>query len=313
MVVIKMSSNARIRSQQLITGIINDRNFINSLYDSAQGNFKSYLMRFFNAENTDGTLSVSELRRNVSSKDYDLFRNVLNQFSKPLVDDEEGALRLDKAKKIAGLDKQNLLNAITAIIIASTSHKVSDYLGNSLINEYQYAINFQEREARATGYSSNKSYTNTQIMQQAKDLLAQKNYGLKVDQRVWIKNDKLTNQTNDAVNKGLMVGITQAYMTDKLFKEFTTSPNSVATIFNKTKNFYKNQLINQEKTRFGATAANDVFDRYQVSMLNWNLASTHSHSDACDDLAQGSPYAESDYPDQPHWGCVCFPSPAYKK
>jgi hypothetical protein len=313
MVVIKMSSNAKIRSQQLITGIINDRNFINSLYDSAQGSFKSYLMRFFNAENTDGTLSVSDLRRNVSSRDYDLFRSVLNQFSKPLVTDEEGSLRLDKAKEIAGLDKQNLLNAITAIIIAAHSKKVSSYLNNSLVNEYQYAMNFQEREARSMGYRSNNDYTDTQIMQQADTLLKQKNYGLTVDQRIWIKNDKLTNQTNDAVNKGLMIGITQAYMVNKLFKEFTTSPNSVATIFNKTKNFYKNQLINQEKTRFGTTAANDVFNRYQVSMLNWNLASTHSHTDVCDDLAQGSPYAESDYPNQPHWGCICFPSPAYKK
>ncbi|WP_220751561.1 hypothetical protein [Apilactobacillus xinyiensis] len=308
-----MSSNAKIRSQQLITGIINDNIFINNLYDSAQGSFKSYLMRFFNAENTDGVLSVSDLRRNVSSRDYDLFRSVLNQFSKPLVTDEEGSLRLDKAKKIAGLDKQNLLNAITAIVIAAHSKKVINYLGNSLVNEYQYAMNFQEREARAMGYRSAKDYTDDQIMKQANTLLKQKNYDLTVDQRVWIKNDKLTNQTNDAVNKGLMIGITQAYMVNKLFKEFTTSPNSVATIFNKTKNFYKNQLINQEKTRFGISAADDVFGRYAVDSFNWNLASTHSHSDICDDLASGSPYAKEDYPDRPHWGCVCFPSPAYSK
>lgn len=300
------------RSEQLITGIFNDRQFINSLYDSAQGNFKNYLMRFFYAENNNGIMSVSDLRRNVGSNDYDLFRRVLSQYSKPLVDDEEGSLRLEKAKHIAGMNKQNLLNAITSIIVASTSKDVSKYLGGSLINEYQYAMAWQEREARNTHHRTNIQYSNSDINKQAQDLLNTKNFGLTVDQRIWVKNDKLTNQTNDAVNKGLMVGITTDYINNHLFKEFTTSPNSVSTIFNKTKNFYKNQLINQEKTRFGKSAANDVFDRYSVNKFNWNLASTHNHTDVCDDLAQGSPYSKSDYPSTPHWGCICFPSPAYE-
>lgn len=301
------------RSAQLITGILNDHQFINSLYDSAQGNFKNYLMRFFYAENNDGIVSTSDLRKNVDSNDYDLFIRVLNQYSKPLVNDDEGVLRLEKAKHIAGMNKQNLLNAITSIVIASTSKDVSKYLGSSLINEYQYAMAWQEREARNTHHRTNVQYSNNDIDNQAQNLLDAKNYGLTVDQRVWVKNDKLANQTNDAVNKGLMVGITTDYINNHLFKPFTTSPNSVETIFNKTKNFYKNQLINQEKNRFGISAANDVFDRYSVNKLNWNLASTHNHTDACDDLAQGSPYSKADYPSRPHWGCICFPSPAYEK
>lgn len=267
-------------------------------------------MRFFNAENNNGVLSVSELRRNVSSGDYDLFKKVLSEYSSSLLVDDEGVLRLDKAKKMAGLDKQNLLNSIVAIIIAATSKSVSSYLGTSLKNEYQYAMSFQENEAIRTRHFTNHHYSNAAINEQANKILAAKNYGLTVDQRVWIKNDKLTGQVNNAVNEGLMRGMDNDYINNKLFKPFNNSPKSATTAFNKTKNFYKNQLINQEKNRFGTEAALDVFDRYNVHMLNWNLASTHSHSDACDDLAQGSPYTRVDYPNAPHWGCVCFPSPA---
>lgn len=305
-----MTARADLRAQQLVTGILNDRTFINNLYNSAQGNFRNYLMRFYNTENNNGTMSINDLRRNVSSADYDTFRSVLSQFGKPLLDSDEGQLRLEKAKQIAGLNKQSLLNAITAIIIASSSKDISDYLGNSLVNEFQYAINFQEREAVNTNHSTNTNYTNAEVIKMAEELLAQKNYGLTVDQRVWIKNDKLTNQTNDAVNKALMVGITADYMNNTLFRDYTTSTNSVTTIFNKTKNYYKGQLINREKDRFGLAAANDVFDRYNVKNLNWNLASTHPRTDKCDELAQGSPYSRADYPDEPHFGCICFPSPA---
>lgn len=323
-----MASNvAHQHLAQLTAEDKNDQEYATFIYQQAMSDFKDFFMYFFNNYATDGVLGLGDMRRNVSQNDYRLWRKVLAKYSKKLESSDEGKDRLDRAKHAAGYDRINLLSSIAGIAVGYASAMANDYFNRMLVNEYKGSIAFQTRMIR---YQVKGKYhaaipepdvklkgkyqvpqprpiSDHEVHNRAMQILNQKSYGFTVSERIWNRNDALTDEIKHAVSTALTRGTDQAYMDDRLFKFIKQNKDSVATDFDSTERWLSDRLVLNEKNRVEHLAAMSVYKAHGVKWVNWVTQPKACRE--CRDLEAGNPYSIDKVPERPHISCRCILEP----
>ncbi|WP_105965044.1 hypothetical protein [Apilactobacillus micheneri] len=291
-----------------------DKQFINYAYKQGFNEFQSIFMYFFNSYSNDSVLSTSEMRSLCNNKDFKLWKQYINKYENQLLTSDSAKYRLQKAKAIAGNDKQQLLNALTLIVITATSLVTSNYLQGSMAKEYKDTFNYKSLLSIKAGYKTSSEITDSDLKQEAGNLINGKYYGLTADQHIWLRSDELNGQVQSAINAALTKGADQKYMDNKLFNYIPSNRNQSAnTSFTKTGNTISNVLVPDQKARMESGATDKVFSNYGVDTFDYATQGDGKVCDPCIDRANNSPWTYATDEGSLHTGDRCYRIPVKSK
>lgn len=291
-----------------------DKDFINYVFKQGFNEFNSIFMYFFNRYNSDGVLSVNEMRTMCNTQDFKLWQEYINKYEKRLLSNDSAKYRLQKAKATAGKDKQQLLSALSMIIIASTSLLVSDHLQGSMINEYRDAFTYKSLLSLKAGYKAHNDWSNNDINKEASELVNDKRYGANIDERIWMKSDILNGQINSAINAALTKGADNQYINNKLMNYIPSNRNESANAsFTKTGTNIANVLVADNKAYMEDNATNQVFSIYNVEKFNYATQGDGKVCDPCIDRANSGPFTYATDEGSLHTGDRCYRVPVQNK
>ncbi|GAX04080.1 hypothetical protein IWT140_01717 [Secundilactobacillus pentosiphilus] len=278
---------------------------IAQLMAGAQGEVERQLKYFRDRYAVRGVLSISEMRTNPNQADLRQWQRFIQKYGTQLMADEEGKYRLDKARKRAGIDRNELLSQMVGLSIAYATVNVNKYMAQKQTSEANSTYTFHNALIQAD-HKNAKNLAND-VQKKTKQFIGASNYGLTTDQHSWLRTDKLTADVNNAINRGLQAGLDDDYYNKHLFNSASTGNyNSVPALFTSASNYQANSLLRQRKALIVGVIDSYMAIQNHQTQAFWQTVGDNHVCKTCEGLAQGSPYARDKVPPQPHNGCRCF-------
>ena len=292
------------RERQIKSDDRNDGTNVGALLAVSQNTVADALNYFRSRYATDGVLTVSDMRTNVDGTDYAKWQAFIQQHSAELMQDPEGQYRLKSAAQQAGLDREHLLGAMVGISVAHATLGINQYNHQTIDAEAGRTLKFQNKVMRLRGRQPLD--LGDQIETTTQKFIEEPKQGLTMDKRAWLRTDKLTSQVNGAVNRSLQVGLDDDYYQNHLFKDSSSSQNSVTKQYASAGGYVSNSLLRDAKTGIVALAGGIIAEQNQLGMGYWHDVEDERECENCINLANGGPYPANNVPAPPHPGCRCF-------
>lgn len=293
------------RERQIKRDDHGDDIYISSLSKGTTGVIAEKLKYFRDHYSSNGVLSVGNMRTNVNDSDYQMWQSFISKYGPRLMKDAEGEYRLKTAKKTAGIDRAHLLSSIVGIAVAYATLGVTDYYGQSLTNEANSTMNFQNKVSRGRGATVKDLAEDVEAM--AKKFAEQETQGMSMSDRAWLRTDKLTDQVNSAIDRAFQQGLDDDYYENHLFNDGVSgNSSSVLALFDSANGYLANSLLRERKAQIVTMVANYVAIANSLKKGYWYTVEDNHVCKACDTLAMESPYKRKAVPSRPHLGCRCF-------
>lgn len=279
--------------------------YLTSLGNGTTGIIAEKLKYFRDRYSTDGVLSIADMRTNVNSNDFEMWKAFVKKYGKRLLKDAEAKYRLDIAKQTAGIDRAHLMNSIVAIAVAYATVGTTDYFGTTLLDEANQAMSFQNKVGRSRGEEVKD--VAEQVENKAKEFIDQETQGLSLSDRAWLRTDKLTAQVNNAIDRAFQQGLDDDYYQNHLFNNGAAgNSNSVLVLFDSASGYLANSLLRDQKAQVVTMVANYVAAENALKRAYWHTVEDNAVCKLCETLAMGGPYPRNSVPRRPHHGCRCF-------
>lgn len=155
--------------------------------------------------------------------------------------------------------------------------------------------------AEVTGMAEAMSQWATE--EAVESLVARRFNGLNLSERVYRGERALVAQVNGIVDRGLLQGLSPRQLAAQVRGFISpTTPGGVS--------YAAMRLARTEVTNaYHHARIKQARGRPWIDEFQWNLSSSHGRADACNLLAERSPYSKLDVPAKPHPQCLCFVTP----
>jgi hypothetical protein len=178
-------------------------------------------------------------------------------------------------------------------------------VGDAAYSATEYQALFDEQLFSAAGLGS--SYWRASMLataqQGVESLIARKENGITLSQRVWRDSERARMGLDNAINSGLLLGKSPAEIA-KDVKGFL-NPDVPGGASYAAMRLGRTEVLNAYHT----TAINNYKNTPWVHEVEWHLSGSHPRPDACNDYADAGTYAPNEVPDKPHPNCLCYITP----
>lgn len=299
-----MKSMALDREAEIKRDDRSDTSYVKELLTGVSKSIGNYLRYFMDKYSVDGVLGIAQMRKSLSNADIAKWQQFLNEFGSRIKGDE-AEYWYRSAKKVAGYDREQLLNAMIQIATAVATTNITDYSKRIVLNEANKAMSFQNKVIRARG--NPVIDVAEDVENKATDSLERDVAGLNYDQRAWLRSERLNREAQQAVTRSLNVGLDEDYYENHLFKEATNgNKNSVVSLFDSAGGYYSNTLLREHKAIVTTIVANYVALSNSLKKAQWHDVEDSHVCAQCRDLSSQGAFPANAVPARPHGGCRCF-------
>lgn len=179
-------------------------------------------------------------------------------------------------------------------------------IGDAVYSATEYQALFDENLMSASGVGT-RYWRASQLataQQGAESLIARKQNGITLSQRIWRDSERSRVGLDNAINSGLLLG-KSAREISKDVSGFLR-PNVPGGASYAAMRLGRTEVLNAYHT----TSINNYKKTPWVNRVKWNLSGSHPKPDECNEFADNTDgYLPLEVPDKPHPQCLCYITP----
>lgn len=298
-------SLAKKREREIKTDDSNDADTLANLLTSASADIRQYVSYFVDNYNEDGTLAINAMRTAPNANDLTTWKKFIKRYKQLLSGNSEAQYRIKIAQKIAGFDRETLLNSIIKVITSKVAIDAETFINQAIQSEAGKEVTFQGDVIKINGITDGD--LDQKINDIVENFINRETQDLTLSSRIWLKADALAAKINQAIHKALVAGIDVNSIDDQLFYETSRlNEDSVKSVSDSTIKYYVHTLLLNEKALIVATIGAFLATHWKLKHADWYTVEDSHVCQACKSLQGSNPYAASDVPSKPHIGCRCF-------
>jgi hypothetical protein len=178
-------------------------------------------------------------------------------------------------------------------------------IGDAVYSATEYQALFDEQLFQRAGVNSAfwRASMLATAQQGTESLIARKQNGITLSQRVWRDSERARVGLDNAINSGLLLGKSPAEIA-KDVRGFLR-PDVPGGASYAAMRLGRSEVLNAYHT----TSINNYKKSPWVERVIWNLSGSHPRPDECNDYADQEFFKPSEVPDKPHPNCLCYITP----